>query len=83
MWRLYCVSPLYTKVHVGTSIETFVSFFLFLFHEAPTVAKTFPSSDPTSDTLIPVGNVIGEQWQADVFHVGAAASSGGPDMVKQ
>lgn len=49
----------------------------------PAFAKTFPSSDPTSDTLIPGGDVIDEQRQAEVFHVDAAASSGGPDMVKQ
>lgn len=48
-----------------------LSLFVFLLHEARTVAKTFPSSDPTSDRLIPTGDVIDEQWQADVFHVGA------------
>lgn len=69
-------------MNVGTLIETLV-FFLILLNEAPTVDKTFPSSDPTSDMLVPRWNVNDEQWQADTFHVGAAASSGGPDMVKQ
>lgn len=76
------LSPLHQSA-CGNLNRNLCLIFLFLLHEAPTVAKTFPSSDPTSDTLIPVGNVIGEQWQADVFHVGAAASSGGLDMVKQ
>lgn len=47
------------------------------------VAKTFPSSDPTSDMLVSVKNVIDEQWEADVFHVDATVLSGCPDMMKQ